>query len=214
VPLFRHKNIAPVGEIGIWEITETESYFLDELKLSPIEKIQLRTMKGRRRVEWLASRWLLHQMSGRTSRGAILKDENGKPRLVNSTWQISLSHSNGMAAAIASPHLVGIDIQKIVGKIDRIAHKYMREEELASLEENTRLEHLHVYWGAKECLYKAYGRRALDFKKHIFINPFDFDVSSGHCRGYVSKGDFENAFELRYEKLNDYILVYAVATDI
>ncbi len=213
MPLFTHKNISPEGEIGIWQVTESEEYFLDVLDLSPIELIQLRTMKGRRRVEWLASRWLLHQMSGRARRGAILKDENGKPRLVNSKWQISLSHSGDMAAAIASADLVGIDIQQLVAKIERIAHKYMRDVEMDSLKKETKLEHLHVYWGAKESLYKAYGRRELDFKKHILIEPFDFDVSYGQCRGYVVKDDFEEAFDLRYELIEEYVLVYGVMDD-
>lgn len=210
MPLFSHKNISPNGEIGIWQVTEEESYFLDVLDLSPLEKVQLQKMKGRRRVEWLASRWLLHQMSGRTKRGAILKDENGKPRIVNSKWQISLSHSHSMAAVIASPKLVGIDIQKIVNKIERIAHKYMNPDEMASIKKPTRLEHLHVYWGAKECLYKAYGRRKLDFIKDIFINPFAYDVSSGQCTGYIIKDNFKDSFKLKYECVEDYILVYAI----
>ena len=150
-------------------------------------------------------------MSGRKKRGACIKDEHGKPYLENSLFEISISHSRDLAAVIAAPQAVGIDIQKIVSKIERIAHKFMREEEMASLQEETRLEHLHVYWGAKEALYKAYGRRQLDFKEHIFINPFEYDVTNGRCSGYTEKENEHIPFQLQYELVGqDYMLVYAV----
>ena len=114
LPLQLHKGIEPQGELGIWKIAESEEYFLDLLDLTPIEKVQVSRIKGRRRLEWLASRWLIHKMSGRHVRGAVLKDEFGKPHLINSKWKISISHSDHKAAVIASPYLVGIDIQKIV----------------------------------------------------------------------------------------------------
>ena len=113
-----------------------------------------------------------------------------------------------MAAVIAAPKPVGIDIQQVVEKIERIAHKFMRPEETASLQTATELEHLHVYWGAKEALYKAYGRKLLDFKKHIHITPFDYDVTIGQCEGYVIKDDFKAFYQLKYRKVDDYILVY------
>lgn len=210
MPLQLHKKIQPQGELGIWEIAESEEYFFDLLDLTPIEKLQVSRIKGRRRLEWLASRWLIHKMSGRHTRGAVLKDKFGKPRLINSKWNISISHSDGKAAVIASPYLVGIDIQKIVSKIGRIAHKYMRTVELDSLEEATKVEHLHVYWGAKEALYKAYGRKELDFKKHILINPFQYNVTNGACSGYVKKGRYNKSFSMKYERIDDYIFVYAI----
>jgi len=111
---------------------------------------------------------------------------------------------------VASPQSVGIDVQKLVSKIGRIAHKYMREEETASLNEATRLEHLHVYWGAKEALYKAYGRRELDFKKHILIEPFQYDLDVAFCKGIVRKDDFEARYIISYKKLGEYILVLAM----
>jgi len=206
-----HRNIKGEGEIGLWKIEEEESFFADKLKLAYSEQQQIDLMKGHRRVEWYASRYLLHVMSGREKRGVCLKDEFGKPFLLDSLFDISISHSRELAAVIAAPCSVGIDIQRIVEKIERIAHKYMREEEMASLKEETRINHLHVYWGAKECLYKAYGQKKLDFKEHIFINPFEYDVTNGTCSGYVTKGERTFHFKLYYELIEeDYILVYAL----
>ena len=84
---------------------------------------------------------------------------------------------------------------------------------MESLEAASRIEHLHVYWGAKECLYKAYGRRQLDFKGHIHIDPFAYDLSKGYFTGQVKKEAFVGHFELYYEKIDDYMLVYALELD-
>lgn len=208
--LLYHKILANRGEVGIWKIEESEDFFRNRLDLEASEAAQLSKIKGGKRVEWLASRYLLHKMSGRVKRGAFLKDEFGKPHLEDSDFEVSISHSNGMAAVIAAPMSIGVDIQKLVAKIERIAHKYMRDEEMESLKTTTRIEHLHVYWGAKEALYKAYGRKALDFRKHILVEPFDYDLSKGQGRGQVKKGDFQANFNLYYEKIEDYILVYAI----
>lgn len=210
MPLIAHEAIRPEGELGIWRIEEPELWFRRHLELAPSEEAQLSKIKGRRRVEWLAVRQLVHDMSGREQRGAFIKDEYGKPHLEGASWCISISHSHDLAAAIASPRSVGIDIQFLVAKIERLAHKFMRPEEMGSLDAEKRIEHLHVYWGAKEALYKAYGRRELDFCSNILVDPFDFDLLRGSTRGRIEKGDFRASYALRYKQLGEYILVYAV----
>lgn len=213
MPLIFHRNLHASAELGLWKIEEPEEFFLEKLDLFPVEQSNFARMKGHRRLEWLASRWLLHLMSGRDNRGACLKDEFGKPYLENSFYEISISHSRELVTVFAAPSPVGIDIQKLVSKIESISHKFLREEELQSINESARLEHLHVYWGAKEALYKAYGRRQLDFKQNILIEPFDFNLRVGRCYGSLLKGDFAAHFNLRYEQIGDYILVYGIGED-
>ncbi len=210
MPIIFQKEFLPDGELGLWKIEENESYFLEKLDLSDVELEFLSTIKGHRKLEWLAGRYLVHYLSGRDVRALCLKDEFGKPYLKNSLYDISISHSREIAAVIAAPRLVGVDIQKVVEKIERIAEKFMRREELESLQAHSRLDHLHVYWGAKESLYKAYGRKQLDFKDHILIEPFYYEEFGGVCKGYVFKDDFEGSFNIHYQKMNDYILVSAL----
>ena len=134
MPIFNHQHIQPKGELGLWNITEPPSYFLRRLKPKEDELYQFEKLAGKsRRLEWLAVRWLLHKMSGRRKRSVCLKDEFGKPHLVDSTYEISFSHSKQLVAVIASPYLCGIDIQNITPGVERIAHKFMREEEMKSL---------------------------------------------------------------------------------
>jgi len=208
LPLLFTKEIAEQTHLALWNIAEDEHFFTQKMTLTEPETERLGQIKGGRRLEWLAGRWLIHEMSGAAERLICAADKYGKPHLVNSPLEMSLSHSNEVAAAILSPHSVGIDVQKLVAKIERIAHKYMRESESESLGKH-RIEHLHVYWGAKEALYKAYGRRELDFRQHILIEPFDYQ-ENGTTTGRVVKGDFEANYRIYFEKMGEYMLVYAI----
>lgn len=210
MPLFLHRQLAPEGELGIWQIYEDPDFFLRELELSPAEQGQLQAIKGRRHTEWLAVRYLLHRMSGREVRGECLKDEFGKPYLSNSDYHISISHSHGMAAVIAAPFLVGIDIQLFVQKIGVLAPRFLHPDELQFLGTEHRIEKLHVLWGAKEAIYKAYGRRELEFKDHIKIDPFSFFPDGGETQGYLNKADYRVSFTVHYEILGQYTLVYVL----
>ncbi len=210
MPLYHHRHLEPAGELGLWKIGEEERWFREQLLLSPAELRQLSHISGRKRVEWMAVRHLVHVMSGRDERGAFLKDEYGKPHLEGSAWQISISHSDSMAAAIAAPRLVGVDIQHLVEKIYRLAPRFMRPEETSSLQAAHRLEHIHVYWGAKESLYKAYGRRKLDFLENMIVTPFEFRPEGGETTGLVIKDDEKLEFRVHYEMMDNYILVYTV----
>lgn len=202
--------------MGIWEISEQEEFFLSQLQLHAEEQDELAQIKGRRRVEWLASRYLVHLMlvdigeSDLEQRIPLLKDEFGKPHLHGSGYYLSFSHSHSRVAVILAPVLTGIDIQAFVPKIHVIEHRLLSRTETASLREATRPEHLHLYWGAKESLYKAYGRRELDFRKHLLIAPFEFQSESGSMWGRVHKDDYCRDFQLHYEIDGKYFLVWCV----
>ena len=169
MPLFLKLNTEQEGVAGIWQTEEDDSYFLDRLQLYPEELEELKTLRSRKKTEWLSSRYLLHLLSERHIRGACLKDAYGKPYLQDSDYHISISHSGKFTAVIASPHIVGIDIQIIVAKIERIANKFVTDTEFNSVHNQYHIESLHAIWGAKEAMYKAYGKKALDFKKHLKV---------------------------------------------
>jgi len=197
-------------ELGLWKIEESELWFMEQLMLSATEDAFIASIKGHRRLEWLAGRWAMHVLSGRAERGACLKDEFGKPYLENSDYDISISHSREYIAVMAGPKNVGVDIQKMVEKITRLAPKFLREVEMKNLNPDTAYEEMHVYWGAKECLYKAYGKKKLDFRAHIAIEPFVFDPKGGKLKGWVKKEKFYQEYWLKYLLVNDFILVYGM----
>ena len=210
MPILQQRFLKRKAELGIWQIEETEAWFIEEMELTPPEAEQLSRIKGGKRVEWLAVRYLIHYLSGRKKRGVLLKDEFGKPYLDQSPFHISISHSHHKAAVIAAPDLCGIDIQKIVPKILRIQDKFMSTEEKEALSEEHQLEQAHIIWGAKEALYKAYGRKKIDFRKHLHISTFEYQ-KEGTTTGYVLKDDIRQDYNIHYEVINDFVLVYAIA---
>ncbi len=213
MPLFLHKNTVLNAEVGVWSIEEDEDFFLDNLHLHEVEMNQLNRIKGFRRLEWLAVRYLLHKMSGRSIRALCLKDDYGKPYLVNSSYHISMSHTKNRAAIIAGPCPVGIDIQTKVSKIERIARKFISDKEWSTFPEMS-IESMHIFWGAKECLYKAYGRKNLDFKANILISPDQFDKSAGRFKGQILFKQLVQKYDLMFEWVHDDMcLVYAAQTE-
>lgn len=217
MPLLTHESASPCGEWGLWSIAESEYWLRDQLLLYPAELRQLSDLKGvGRRREWLAARYLVHLMSGRTVRGAFLKDEFGKPHLEGSDWEISISHTQGMAAAIAAPRLCGIDIQRLVPKITRLAPKFMNEAEAALNIQDSRewLVYLHLLWGAKEALYKAHGRRKLDFRTNLHVAAPDFSAQGGVAQGVIREHGTDTHFTIRYQLWSEEVfLVYAIAKE-
>lgn len=213
MPLATCEILFPDSKFGLWKIEEDEAWFLSQLHLSDVEHVQLDQLKGHRRLEFLASRTLVHRLTAYKTRIPLEKDSYGKPQLIQTPSSISISHSRAYAAAIFGKGSFGIDIQHIVEKIERIAHKFMRTEELESILPDNRLAHLHVYWCAKEALYKAYGKRQLDFCKNIIIHPFLFEKTGGICAGCIQKDHWKLDFQLHYQQWEDYMVVSAKATE-
>ena len=206
------EKIFPAGEMGLWEIEEPEAFFLEQLRLDANEAEQLAGIRGKKRLEWLAVRQLVHVMTGLDRRMPFLKDAWGKPHLTGSGREVSISHSGHLAAAILAPVPTGIDIQFPVARITRIAPRFLRPEELDSVSPQDEVMHLHVFWGAKESLYKAYGRRGLDFCKHMYITPFAYQPEGGRCHGQVRTDTLVAHYDIHYREEAGAMLVYALET--
>jgi 4'-phosphopantetheinyl transferase len=208
MPLIQYIIAPNQVRLGLWLINEPEDFFLKKLPLTTDEKETLNNYRGKRRLEWLAGKYLLNVMTGWAYK--IVKDEYGKPQLGNSSLHISMSHSGDYTAALVAPCYIGIDIQSLTSKIERVANRVFNANKLDKLDEKTRLEHLHVYWGAKEALFKAYGKKELDFKKNIIVEPFVYKNTEGVTSGVVEKDDFKKSFNIYYKKIDNHILVYAI----
>ena len=210
MPLIYTSDLITVGKLGVWKVEEDDAFFHNQLHVTDIEQNELDYLGIRKRKEWFSSRYLLHLLSEREIRGACLKDAFGKPYLENSDHHISISHSADYTAVIASTSVVGIDIQRIVSKIERIAPKFISDNEVINIKDLSHIECMHTIWGAKESMYKAYGKKELDFKKNIFVLPFEYDANGFVFEGIVKKDDFLEKYTLFCHTINDLILVYAI----
>jgi phosphopantetheinyl transferase len=79
---------------------------------------------------------------------------------------ISISHSHGMAAAMAAAHgRCGVDIQKVTPSVIRIQTKFAAPAEVEILQDlagsGPEASQLTLLWAAKEALKKAMGTRSL-----------------------------------------------------
>lgn len=211
MPVLLHQHLYEPGEWGLWEITESEEELSTGLELFPAEAEQLSCIRGTgRRREFLAARKLLHHMSGRDVRGELYKDDAGKPHLRSSHFHVSISHTGGYAAAAAHPNPCGIDVQRIVPRIHRLAHKFVSPAEEAQLRDATRLEQLHLIWSAKEALYKAYGRRQLDFKENLYVDFGTYQPGQTAAEAMLRRGEIQMLFDVEMRTFDNFVLVACV----
>jgi len=199
--------------LAICEYSENDRYYIDALQIPSKDVAVLETMNSRRRQEILTSRFLLQHLTGKSIWSSFLKDAYGKPYLKDSNSYISLSHSHKRSAAILSDKRVGIDLQKHVLKINRIKNKYLNPNELQSINKIDEVFVLHLYWGAKESMYKSYGKKEVNFKEHLFVDYIEKVQDSGKFSSKMIKDDFKASYTMYYEKLDDFYLVYGIPDD-
>jgi phosphopantetheinyl transferase len=209
-----NENLA-AGHLGLWRIQESETELTGNLELAVAEQAQLNGIMGEgRRKEFLAARHLLHLMSGRDLRGALVKDEHGKPHLDGSDHHISISHTDSLSAAVAHPRACGIDVQIFVSKIGRLAPRFTGAGEEKQLTDANRLIFQHLIWSAKEAMYKAYGRREVDFRENLFVDLSGIPLEQGTTRGRLCKEALAFDYRIDYQIFErNYMLVTAVAEE-
>lgn len=209
MPISHTWSFADGGEVACWKLDESPDYFSEQLDLSHVEKAQLDRVHPSRKLEWLASRHLINQMIG-GERTAFKKDSFGKPFLDHSHLEISVSHSRDYVAGAKALFKCGVDIQKFNPKIKRLAKKFLSDRELNSFTEEDELIALHVYWGAKESMYKAYGRKKLTFKRDMYLQPFECSQNKGRTIGVVQFDKHIETYEIHWTIIDEeYMLVYA-----
>ena len=211
--LVYHKELDRFTSFAIWKIEESAEELLAQLQLKHHEISYLDTLlNGKRNLHWLSTRVLLRRMMNTSDYIDCQVDSSGKPYLTNFPHRISLSHSFDYAAVMISKNKeVGIDIELIKDKIDRIAHKFMSDDELAFISEH-RIEHLYACWCAKEAIYKLHGKKNISFLDHIRIKPFNYP-GSGSFQASLDTGSQINDYTVHYDKFEGYMIGYVSDND-
>jgi 4'-phosphopantetheinyl transferase len=195
--------------IGVWETSESLDFLLSSVTLTDEEKDNYAAfLHDTRRKQWLAVRLLTKELTGDFL--PISYNEFEKPYIANGSWKISISHSKDKAAIILCKHKdCGIDIESYHPKIEELASKFISNEEMKFLSENHRKEQIHLIWGAKEALYKLYGKGNIIFNENLKIFPFDYK-EKGTITAMIIVPTLIKKLTLDYEKLNEFTLVYVV----
>ncbi|WP_422359763.1 4'-phosphopantetheinyl transferase family protein [Reichenbachiella sp.] len=187
--------------VGLAEITSENDDILKH------DHSDLDHLHPKKRLEFLASRQLVQQVCNELDipYQGIEKDEFGKPHLVDSNYQISISHSYPMVACAIHPSSpCGIDIESMRPQLVKIKHKFLNPKELAYCQND--LKKLCLHWSAKEALYKVHGRKSLIFAEQLAIQQ----ITPEEIQAQVITDEGVENFLLNYEYFLEYFLVYNV----
>ena len=190
--------------IHIWRIEEnlTELSGLIDSRLS---KGSDKIVSEKAKLQWAASRACLSQLlsNNNISYNGIQKDEYGKPHLINSECNISVSHTDGYVAAIASKNnFVGVDIETKFNQAYKLRSKFMNQKELDYAGDDKLKSTL--IWSAKESIYKGYGRKRLIFKDDMQL----LNIGEGSMNFNFSKLDKE--IKITLMSTEQFVLTYSV----
>lgn len=176
MPLYQSISANDFTHIHLWKIEESYEELEKEIQLTENSQLRVNTMKSDlHRRGFLSIRHLLKYCG--YSDADLVYDVYGKPHLADGKF-ISITHSYQFTAIIISDKSpVGIDIEMQRDKIVKIAHKFTPVEEYKTLANHDALvSKLTIVWGAKESLYKIYGKKKLLFLHHIYIEDFRLDA--------------------------------------
>jgi phosphopantetheinyl transferase len=174
MPLVYQQNINDTTKLGVWHITEPEEFFLQKVPL------QQEISHPNKRRQHLAGRFLLQQLFPYFPYELIRIADTRKPFLENEAYHFSISHCGEYAAVVVSPsYRVGVDIEKISSRVEKIKHKFLSVQEQQLLKEIPLLPYdslseklLTAAWSIKEALFKWQGSQEVDFIKHLPIIQF------------------------------------------
>jgi 4'-phosphopantetheinyl transferase len=203
------KQVDADTEFALWRIEEEADTLHKQLQLNEQEKAYVEQLaNGKRHLHWLATRVLLRTMLDTSEYIDCKIDSHGKPYLVDLPYHISLSHSFDYAAVmISKSRPVGIDIEQIKQKVERIAPKFLTPAERATISIDNKIEHLYVCWCAKEAVYKCYGQKEVSFLDNIALLPFNF-ANEGSLEVNLHKGEINQDYKVEYLQYEDYMLGY------
>ncbi|WP_026897132.1 4'-phosphopantetheinyl transferase family protein [Daejeonella oryzae] len=209
------KKIDSQTSFALWKIEETADELFAQLQLKEHELTYLDSLNnGKRNLHWLSTRVLLRTMLQTDEYIDCKVDEHGKPYLANFPHHISLSHSFDYAAVMISvDKAVGIDIELMKNKIERIARKFMSEDELDFIDPANKTEHLYMCWCAKEAIYKLQGKKQVSFLNNIRLNSFECDIDVNTTASLQIANTPTQKYDVKYHQLGDYMIGYVAKAE-
>ncbi len=210
MPLYYQQNINETTKLAVWEIKEEASFFIQHV---PFHQ---QVSHPQKLLQHLAGRYLLTYLFPDFPIPLIEIADTRKPFLPKDEYHFSISHCENYAAAIvSSKKRVGIDVELVTHRVDRIKNKFLNSQELNNLASGNNLgneiEKLTVLWSAKEAMFKWWGRGDIDFRDVMRTQPFELNVSGSINADFI-KNDFHQQLNLQY-KLQEKLSLVWVESD-
>ena len=194
--------------VGVWKVEESveqlRSMFQD---FSIYEEGFSRFSAESRKREWLAVRVLLKELCGEEK--VIAYHSSGKPYLADGSMCVSFSHTRGYVAVALHPSAeVGIDIEQYGTRVQKVASRFIRDDERVSIESGDEIYGLLLHWSAKETMFKLMEDEAVDFVRHLHILPFT-QKENGEFEACEYRSGNNRKFLIHYDTHPDYVLTFA-----
>lgn len=192
MPLIRKQRIDESTWLALWQMTESVEQMPEpaQVDLSAFTSL-------RRKKEKLTEYLLLKDLTDDDSL-VIHHNEDGAPFVDG--YYLSLSHTEGWAAMILSKsHRVGVDIEYVSERVNRVASRFIREDE----QQESLTERL-INWCAKEAVYKFFTEQHLEFHEMRLL-PY-LQEKEGNV--VVENLKQQVQVTVSYEVTDDYVLAY------
>lgn len=193
MPLIRIDDLRQGVRLALWKMTEKVDE-LPEPSAEDLSYIHAEVRMREKRTEYC----LLHAL---TSRDDIVIKHYALGQPYIDDYSISMSHTRGWAAMIlASSDLrVGVDIEYFSDRVNRVADRFIREDE-----QNDDLPHRLINWSAKETVYKMFSDEDLQYFE-MRLHPFQIS-SSGNL--IVDDLKIKKDVTVKYILNEDYVLTW------
>ncbi len=196
------------SRVMIWQITESFEELHAMVRLSDEDEATLSSFRFEpRKKEWLAVRVIVKNLLGDDYR--IYYKQSGAPFFKDKNLHIGISHTNGFAGVSVAPFPTALDMEKASPRIERVCQRFVRDDELAFIPENERVNYYNAIWAAKETLFKLYDRKDVVFKERFVINPFIL-TNEGEITAKVNFDGNHSVVLMRYRVTPFFTLIYYV----
>lgn len=208
MPIFFQQDIDKDTKLGIWKIEEEEEFFLQ--KVMPQRLVH----HPHKKLQHLAGRYILQFLFPDFPVELIQIADTRKPFLENEAYHFSISHCADFAAAIVSrTQRVGLDIEIVTQKVEKILHKFLHQEEqeeIFAYDADNRLMKLTLLWSAKEALFKWWGWGGVDFSEMLRLKTFPIN-DNGIMKGCVITKNDHIPLDIHYKKFPELVLAWTAS---
>lgn len=204
MPLFYQQDINQDTRLAVWKIEEEESFFLEKASL------RREITHPHKRLQHLAGRYLLVYLFPDFPAELIEIADTRKPFLPDEQYHFSISHCGNFAAAIVSKtERVGIDVELLTPRVEKIKHKFLHPDELQMVDQATvdRIQLLTLLWSAKEAMFKWWGRGDVDFSEVLRIWEMPNQMQ-GKINASFQKNEIDIALQLDYLLMHELTLFW------
>ncbi len=207
MPIIKDFETIENCRVAVWEINEGLDWFQNHVFVTEDELIDFQNISHPvKQLEWFAGRAALQHLVQPLVYDGLIKDQYGKPHLRSHEAHISISHTTKYVVVAFHNHKpIGIDLERVSEKIERIKHKFLNPNEMVAAKYD--LVKLTTFWCAKEALYKLHGTKQLSFKDNISV---ELELTDEVFKGHIRHNFRQRVYQLYRFWIDDFCGVLAV----